>query len=76
MVAIDVFVGRAEDPSYGVQGFKGQEVLDWQLRDGDDAESLGEVEIVYSLSVMEDNGERIQQYLDLTVSCSLDTEHQ
>lgn len=48
MVAVQVLVGGAEGEGDGVDGFEGEDVLDGELGDGDDAEALGEVEEVWS----------------------------
>jgi len=50
VVLVDVLVGGAEGVGEGIQGLEGQEVLDGILRGRDDAESLGEVQVVLEVS--------------------------
>ena len=51
MVLVDVLVGGAEGVGEGIQGLEGQEVLNGVLGCRDDAQSLGEVQIVLGWSV-------------------------
>lgn len=52
VVAVDVLVGGAEEVGVWVGGFEGEEVVDWQLGDGDDAEALGDVKVVFERGVL------------------------
>lgn len=44
--AVEVFVGGAEGGGEGIGGLEGEEMLDGELRDGDDTEAFGQVEEV------------------------------
>lgn len=47
VVAVHVLVGGAQGPGEGVESLEGEKVLDGHLGEGDDAEALGQVEVVW-----------------------------
>lgn len=49
--AVDGLVGRPEGAGVGVDGLEGQDVLDGQLGDGNQAEAFGKVQKVWAVLV-------------------------
>ncbi len=45
--AVDLLVGGLEEVDRGVERLEGEEVLEGPLRDGDEADSFCQVEVVY-----------------------------
>ena len=74
MVLVDVLVGGAQGVGQGIQGLEGQEVQDGILGGRDDAQSLGEVQVILEVSV--GVGVMILSLLTLASSDNRQDQHQ
>lgn len=52
VVAVNVLVRGEEGPGEGIDAFEREEALDRELRGSDEAETLGEVEVVCDVSLI------------------------